>query len=133
MNWIPGDEILLFGFSLGAFTARALADVVGAMGLLPRKHLGVFQSIYCLYSKRGESDDDKKKWHKWAHPDPDSNNLGIYARAPGQVKIKAVGVWDTVKSLGISPIDRIKSWGRNKKHLFHDEYVGKRALPQCER
>ena len=131
MNWIPGDEILLFGFSRGAFTARALAGVIGALGLLPRASLGAFQTIYSLYSKRGESEADKKRWEEWAHPD--SNNVGTDARAPGQVKIKAIGVWDTVKSLGIPPIDRVKSWGYNKKHLFHDEHLGARALPQCVR
>lgn len=36
-NWRPGDRIYLFGFSRGAFTARALAGMVRFQGLMPRQ------------------------------------------------------------------------------------------------
>jgi uncharacterized protein (DUF2235 family) len=34
-NWQPGDEILLFGFSRGAFTVRTLAGMLRFQGLMP--------------------------------------------------------------------------------------------------
>ena len=34
-NWQPGDEIHIFGFSRGAFTARTLAGLIGSQGLVP--------------------------------------------------------------------------------------------------
>jgi len=34
-NWQPGDEIYIFGFSRGAFTARTLAALIGSQGLVP--------------------------------------------------------------------------------------------------
>src|ERR1700737_4659173 len=34
--WEPGDKVFLFGFSRGAYTARVLAAVLHALGLLPR-------------------------------------------------------------------------------------------------
>ena len=36
-NYEPGDEIFLFGFSRGAFTARSLAGFISAAGLLKRE------------------------------------------------------------------------------------------------
>lgn len=36
-NWQPGDEIYIFGFSRGAFTARALAALIGSQGLVPAR------------------------------------------------------------------------------------------------
>lgn len=36
-NWMPGDEIHLFGFSRGAFTVRTLAGMLRFQGLMPRK------------------------------------------------------------------------------------------------
>lgn len=36
MNWDPGDEIFLFGFSRGAFTVRTLAGMIRMQGLMPR-------------------------------------------------------------------------------------------------
>jgi len=34
-NWREGDEIYIFGFSRGAFTARTLASMVASQGLVP--------------------------------------------------------------------------------------------------
>ena len=34
-NWQPGDHIYIFGFSRGAFTARTLAGLIAAQGLVP--------------------------------------------------------------------------------------------------
>ncbi|WP_431206367.1 DUF2235 domain-containing protein [Bradyrhizobium betae] len=34
-NWRPGDEIYIFGFSRGAFTARTLASMIASQGLVP--------------------------------------------------------------------------------------------------
>ena len=39
-NFVPGDEIYLFGFSRGAFTARSLAGLITACGILFRQSLG---------------------------------------------------------------------------------------------
>jgi uncharacterized protein (DUF2235 family) len=39
MNWNPKDEIILFGFSRGAFTVRTLAGMIRMQGLMPR-HIG---------------------------------------------------------------------------------------------
>jgi uncharacterized protein (DUF2235 family) len=36
VNWLPGDEIYLFGFSRGAFTVRTLAAFISNQGLIPR-------------------------------------------------------------------------------------------------
>src|SRR5438067_549547 len=34
-NWREGDEIYIFGFSRGAFTARTLASMIASQGLVP--------------------------------------------------------------------------------------------------
>ena len=39
-NYLPGDEIFLFGFSRGAFTARSLSGLINACGVLKRPKLG---------------------------------------------------------------------------------------------
>jgi uncharacterized protein (DUF2235 family) len=40
LNWEPGDEIFIFGFSRGAYTARSLAGLVSLAGVLKPNHLG---------------------------------------------------------------------------------------------
>src|SRR6059058_4478483 len=39
LNYQPGDEIYLFGFSRGAYTARSIAGIIGTTGLLTRESL----------------------------------------------------------------------------------------------
>ena len=37
-NYEPGDELYIFGFSRGAYTARSLAGLIRKAGILPRDH-----------------------------------------------------------------------------------------------
>jgi uncharacterized protein (DUF2235 family) len=86
----PGDEVYLFGFSRGAYTARSLSGMIARFGV-PTKNLDnmTVKSIFDAYRE----------------PDPDKKNqlkAGLdrqYGLAP--VNIGMVGVWDTVGSLGI--------------------------------
>src|SRR5208282_3566996 len=40
-NWQPGDQICIFGFSRGAFTARTLVALISSQGLVPAEIDGV--------------------------------------------------------------------------------------------
>ncbi|KAF8134082.1 hypothetical protein K438DRAFT_1787381 [Mycena galopus ATCC 62051] len=100
------SEIFIFGFSRGAFTARALSGLVQNIGIIDRSNLGAFHSIYDAYSKRNEQGHGKKK----LQPD-----WGV----PGEeVKIKVIGVWDTVKSLGFPKSDSASA--SDSEADFHD-------------
>jgi uncharacterized protein (DUF2235 family) len=99
-NYREGDEIFIFGFSRGAYTARALAGLIAIDGLLQqgspigvnelfdRYKRGDEESIRDLKVKEtsGGSITDQEKW------------LLKYSRP---INIKVVGVWDTVGSIGI--------------------------------
>ena len=92
-NYDDGDEIYVFGFSRGAFTARSLTGMLAKCGLLiPGSPMPVLQ-VY----KRYEQDDsiplyrlnssfvDRSKFSledKW---------MVSYSR---QVRVKFIGVWD---------------------------------------
>lgn len=45
-NYAPGDEIYLVGFSRGAFTVRAIAGVIGAVGLLTKRGLPFLPEVF---------------------------------------------------------------------------------------
>jgi uncharacterized protein (DUF2235 family) len=45
-NWQVGDEIFLFGFSRGAYTARAIATLITDVGLLTAKGMEFFFQIF---------------------------------------------------------------------------------------
>lgn len=61
-QWQPGDRIYLFGFSRGAYTARALAAMLHMFGLLPPNNdnlLPYFKRIFA--SSRGTLDASPEK------------------------------------------------------------------------
>ncbi|KAI0335197.1 hypothetical protein GY45DRAFT_1342733 [Cubamyces sp. BRFM 1775] len=117
-NYRPGDEIFLFGFSRGAYTARMVAMFIGAIGVLDRTEMDHFATIFVAYQKRGKTDDpnETKKLDEELAPWTGSSAPGkMRADAgPGGFSIKVVGVFDTVGSVGMPEeltlrSDKIKS------------------------
>jgi len=45
-NYTPGDEIVLIGFSRGAFTVRSVASIIRDIGLLTRRGMEYFYPIF---------------------------------------------------------------------------------------
>jgi uncharacterized protein (DUF2235 family) len=86
----PGDEIYLFGFSRGAYTARSLSGMIARFGV-PTKNLDNM-TVKLIFDAYREPDQAKKSQLK---SDLDQH----YGLAP--VVVSMVGVWDTVGSLGI--------------------------------
>lgn len=109
-NWEENDEIFLFGFSRGAYTARAVSGLISQIGILHRDQLHKFQDIYDRFMHRYK---DVSAWNTFRSKLPKRGKVD-------QVKIKIVGVWDTVGSVGI-PENKIVEWLRlNDKYKFHD-------------
>jgi len=45
-NYMPGDEIIMIGFSRGAFTVRSIATIIRDIGLLNRDGMNSFYPIF---------------------------------------------------------------------------------------
>lgn len=111
-NYEPGDEIFLFGFSRGAFTVRSTAGLIRNSGVLRREHREKVGDAYQLYRRR----DDE------AHPTGVEAQLfrKQYSR---DVRIRFIGVWDTVGALGIPagiPWLPVTLGFINRRWAFHD-------------
>lgn len=52
-NYNPGDEIYLFGFSRGAWTARSLAGFIDRFGILVKSDAFYLQAAFQLYERDG--------------------------------------------------------------------------------
>ncbi|HET7835891.1 MAG TPA: DUF2235 domain-containing protein [Variovorax sp.] len=112
-NYQPGDRIYLAGFSRGAYTVRALGGMVAAMGLLPPDAMRADDGSYDAGKAYGLG------IHVWAEyrrrAGKASTLLGYLeefksrridpARLVQGVGIEAIGVWDTVGSLGVPLYD----------------------------
>ncbi|KAH9203723.1 hypothetical protein DL95DRAFT_243081, partial [Leptodontidium sp. 2 PMI_412] len=51
-NYCPDDEIFLFRFSRGAFTARAIAGFINWTGLLKKDKATYFDEVWEAYRSR---------------------------------------------------------------------------------
>ena len=74
-----GDQICIFGFSRGAYTARALAGMIQKIGLLPRFNLEQFPFAYAIYKRRDKEVGKQSEQFK--------RTFSI------DVRIKFLGVW----------------------------------------
>jgi uncharacterized protein (DUF2235 family) len=86
-----GDDLFIFGFSRGAYTARSIAGMIAACGL-PTKNFddSMVDTAFDAYRKKDQRANllaQLKQKYEIATP-----------------KIKMLGVWDTVGSLGIPAI-----------------------------
>ena len=79
LNYSPGDELFLFGFSRGAFTVRSLSGLISKFGVLDRTEVQQIRQTMDRY-RDGRPRSDAK-----TH----------------EVRIKFLGVWDTVGAMGV--------------------------------
>ncbi|TFK77140.1 hypothetical protein BDN72DRAFT_807618 [Pluteus cervinus] len=104
-NFVPGDEVFLFGFSRGAYTARMVAKVIGDFGILDRRDMGEFATIYKAQLQLAQAKDSKEvaglqaQLKPWTQP----GSLGRVRAGSdnGGFSIKVVGVFDTVGTFGL--------------------------------
>lgn len=114
-NYDPGDQIFVFGFSRGAFSARTFVGLLRHVGPLRRLHAGRIDEAMELYRKRLEGGTDaEEKLRRFradyaggvciGAEDDDwrCRNVPKYAAGDAPpLTIRYLGVWDTVAAMGI--------------------------------
>lgn len=133
-NYEPGDEIFIFGFSRGAFTARSLAGLIRKCGIVPRANGKAIKKAFDFY-KEIESKPDEGKAQQFRM----DNSPGTVAKEEDRawriahgagpeavantplLTIKYIGVWDTVMALGLPKhLGISKLTGKIGSYEFHD-------------
>ena len=87
-NYRPGDKIYMFGYSRGAYAVRSVAGLINHLGLVRQSYVSprTIRSAFQFY---------------------EFNETGPAVRVfrdihcHGGVEIEMIGVWDTVKALGL--------------------------------
>lgn len=108
----PGDEICVFGFSRGAYSARSLVGYIAAAGLLKRR--------YCTPAAEAAAWSYCRIPPKQRFPGSNASRDGLVHE---NVRVRAMGIFDTVGSLGIP-----STWARTINRLFlqfHDTEVSR--------
>jgi len=125
-NYVRGDDIFVFGFSRGAYTARSTVGFIRNVGILRKEHADLIPTAYRMYRAKTHHPDsqtarDLRK--KYCH------TINDFPASPCVVRIKFVGVWDTVGALGI-PL-RVMQDINKKKYEFHDTQLSSTVEYAC--
>ncbi|KPM39236.1 hypothetical protein AK830_g7343 [Neonectria ditissima] len=115
-NYEPGDELFFFGFSRGAFTVRSVAGLVCDVGVLSPVHMSRFPEMWQAYRQHTSGESFKcSTWYR-----NNAKEVGL-----SDVRVKIIGVWDTVGALGIPEWGFVKKLIKagipvNKQYAFHN-------------
>jgi len=99
-NYEPGDEVFIFGFSRGAYTARSLTGLVDKCGVLPKTNAFYMPEAFAIYRAKEDASEFKT-----------TQNCR-------SMKIRFLGVFDTVGARGV-PLDLFESTNE-ERFGFHD-------------
>ncbi|KAI8284173.1 hypothetical protein K4K59_007494 [Colletotrichum sp. SAR11_240] len=134
MNYSKYDEISCFGFSRGAYTARAVAGLITDIGIIEPRELDDFPELYALYRKCGSNSSfgfrqspEYREWimgvrkNGYKYRDTDGKKLdNHWEQVPHTLPaeftrvVHVVGVFDTVGALGIPYM----AWTREISNFF---------------
>ena len=107
-DYEPGDEIYLFGFSRGAYTARSTLGMVRKCGILKHVSESAVRRAWEHYRNAIHPEDEAaRRWRR-------DNALLINSPETFIPIARFIGVWDTVGSLGV-PIETLRA-----RYDFHD-------------
>lgn len=125
-----GDEIFVFGFSRGAFTARSLVGLINRCGIPKREKFGagtperrpidvkhpIVRRAWELYRKEFPGNVPARE---------QTEVVAFRKQHSWDVKVKFIGVWDTVGALGIPVFGDWFSPLQRRKYSFHDTRLGR--------
>ncbi|MDZ4307114.1 phospholipase effector Tle1 domain-containing protein [Allopontixanthobacter sp.] len=130
-NYRPGDEIFVFGFSRGAFTARTFIGFIKCAGILSVNSARQIRRAWELYRECASNDGDAAQEvleFRLEHcPDLCVSEVELAWRrrknpeaAAHVIRVRYCGVWDTVGSLGWKAVAATFDRRPDKRYKQHD-------------
>jgi uncharacterized protein (DUF2235 family) len=122
-HYVPGDQLFLFGFSRGAYTARSLGGMIRNCGILRAENSDQVDEAFAFYRDRTSR----------THPSALASEIFRRMYSHDEDDIHFIGVWDTVGALGIP--DQLPGWEELSEHWhgwqqlwgFHDTQLSSRV------
>lgn len=118
-NYEDGDDVFVFGFSRGAFTATSITGMIMRWGLIRPDSGLTAKEIFELYETWDKHTPIYDLIYK-ARKDPDSltDEQKAFLEKSRRIQIKMIGIWDSVATVGV-PLGNFSRFSRNALK-FHD-------------
>ncbi|KAF9465791.1 hypothetical protein BDZ94DRAFT_305413 [Collybia nuda] len=120
-NYIQDDELYIFGFSRGAFTARVLAGLIVQLGIFKTTHLTDFKNAFKAYRT---SEDEWKNYLDFFHKELERDRNSGKEPRTRKTTIQVVGCWDTVGSVGLPMVQPIIGRLRGSSGVYDPSLLG---------
>jgi uncharacterized protein (DUF2235 family) len=133
--WEPGDHLYVFGFSRGAYTARALAGMLYRVGLLRPGCQNLVQYAVNVYARNRGKDADLSRDEGWKRIDRFSSAFARTTNQSRAIPIIFIGIWDSVKAAGVLGWDLKWAYTRqlpNASVVWHAVSIDERRRPYRE-
>ncbi len=114
LNYSPGDQLWLFGFSRGSYVVRSCIGMLRNVGLLKKAHLDRVADAWRIYRTRWGADA--------------RNGVSFRTAFSHRVGVKFLGVWDT---LGPAGIPLASDTERSDLPGFHDTQLSSLVENAC--
>lgn len=123
LNYQWGDDLFIFGFSRGAFSARSLAGLIRRCGLVRRRYVDMAGEAFRLYRQGLPPDDPvyqtfRNRWGKSLRGDKHSGGV------TPDIPISYLGIFDTVGQRGLPSGLGPLTEGFNARFAFHSQSLG---------
>ena len=130
-NWNPGDRIYIFGFSRGAYTARAVAGLLRTVGIMRPGADNLVRYAVANYARRSS------KWQRneWMQSGQFGSLMSRRVDGKVTVPVEYLGIWDTVKAPGLLRRSMTWPWTRqlpNVKAGRHAVSIDEKRRPYRE-
>jgi uncharacterized protein (DUF2235 family) len=110
-NYESGDEIYIFGFSRGAFTARSISGMIHKCGIIRREFVEQYLAAETLYHDANVKAGD---------PAGKQFRTDFSLDGAKDTPVQMIGVWDTVGALGI-PLRGLRAHNREEFQFLDTE------------
>ncbi len=124
-----GDDIFVFGFSRGAYTARSLVGLMRTCGVLSGANVERAAEAMEIYRQRGGGPDTQRaRDFRARYAEASVDPALIAARRedqpsgesnPHMLRVRYLGIWDTVGALGVPELVPLSRHFMDK-YRFHD-------------
>ncbi len=104
-----GDRVFVFGFSRGAYSARSCVGLIRKCGLLKSPRAADVEKAYTLYRDKSVAPTD-------------ATAIQVRAAHSHEIRVRFIGVWDTVGALGV-PISGVPF--SSDYYRWHDTELSK--------
>lgn len=118
-HWQPRDKIFIFGFSRGAYCARALTGLLNLIGIIRPGSENLVRYAVSNYARRKP----RRRKDDWIQAKQFASVMSVEVDGHFWVPVMYLGLWDTVKAPGVLRRSMVWPYTRTLDHVVSGRHA----------